>query len=315
MAPVSTDLDGRSLRADLRAAAAPVLGSLPSPAARQATLERRMRWYAVWQVLDIAVLVSPVPFGWKVATAVAFALYRNRTVWTIIHERVHTPWARPTPASLFYDFCTGWIAWWWRRPHLAHHAATNTERDPDTRLLVGRDLTVPRDGPRWGRLLGALAQLVVFFPLFFTQHLRAHRGPIGGFLLGLLAYAALLNLLLPRPEAILNTVCNFGLGTLYIVGTFAPTHGTLANFQRPGPWVADQLHASNDVWSDRPWYSWLCGGINQHIEHHLFPHVPYERLSELVPVVRRFAADRGLPYHAFSPLQMWRAHLRLLARR
>jgi fatty acid desaturase len=302
----------------LRDRARPILEGLPSRQATAAVLQRRMRVYGVVQVLDIAILMF-APFTWlKVLTAVAFAMYRTRTIWTIIHNRVHQPKLPVTPSRVFYDFCTGWIAIWWRKHHLAHHANTNTERDPDTTLFVGRDMNAVRRPPRtgwrrWAGFLGTLAQYPPFFAFFFYRSLERYGRAAFPFVAGLALYALTLWWLLPPWEARLNTLCNFGIGTLYIVGTFAPTHtASAANFDLGGSFEADQVRSTNNVWPGSALYSWLCGGINQHIEHHLFPHVPSDQLGPLVPVVQRWADEQGLPYHHYSPWGIWRAHLRFL---
>ena len=72
-----------------------------------------------------------------------------------------------------------------------------------------------------------------------------------------------LALILPPWEARLHGASNFVIGTLYIVGTFAPTHTAGAhNFALTGDRDADALRATNDVWPESRLYSWLCGGIN-----------------------------------------------------
>lgn len=40
----------------------------------------------------------------------------------------------------------------------------------------------------------------------------------------------------------------------------------------------------------------LCGGLENQIEHHLFPHMPRRHLRRAAPVVRRYCAERGIPY-------------------
>ena len=40
----------------------------------------------------------------------------------------------------------------------------------------------------------------------------------------------------------------------------------------------------------------LCGGLENQIEHHLFPHMPRRHLRRAAPVVRRYCAARDIPY-------------------
>ncbi len=41
----------------------------------------------------------------------------------------------------------------------------------------------------------------------------------------------------------------------------------------------------------------LCGGVNHHGEHHLFPSVPRARLADARRVTRSYCQAYGLPYH------------------
>jgi fatty acid desaturase len=310
-------VDWRALRDAVR----DDLGEDMDPRAFADVLERRMRVFSVLQVGELLFLMLAPWWGLKVVVAVTFALYRSRTVWTIIHNRVHQPRLPNTPAKRFYDFATGYVALWWRDHHLRHHAQTNTARDPDTRMFFGRDMNDVRNPPSgWGgrglRLLTTIAQFPFFFPLFFFRSLSNYRGGSPWiFVLALAAWGSLMSLILPRPEAILNTLSNFGVGTAYILLTFAPTHtASPDNFALTDDNQANQVLATNNVWPTSAWYSWLCGGINLHIEHHLFPQVPSDALPRVVPHVRSWAKARGLPYHAYSLWGIWRAHLAFLAR-
>jgi len=48
------------------------------------------------------------------------------------------------------------------------------------------------------------------------------------------------------------------------------------------------------------------GGINNHIEHHLFPSVPTARLRTARTITRAFCRRHGVPYREMS----WRAAAR-----
>lgn len=47
-------------------------------------------------------------------------------------------------------------------------------------------------------------------------------------------------------------------------------------------------------------HDFLFGGVNNHIEHHLFPSVPTVRLRVARPIVREFCQRHALPYHEMS---------------
>jgi linoleoyl-CoA desaturase len=45
--------------------------------------------------------------------------------------------------------------------------------------------------------------------------------------------------------------------------------------------------------------TWLLGGLNHQIEHHLFPHVSHVHYSEISKIVQATALEYGVPYHAY----------------
>lgn len=82
-----------------------------------------------------------------------------------------------------------------------------------------------------------------------------------------------------------------------------------------GEWYAMQVETTNDFEVGAPW-SILCGGLERHIEHHLFPTLPAPRLREIAPEVRAICARHGVEYRTGSwPVMLRKAigHIRRLA--
>ncbi|GAA1218213.1 hypothetical protein GCM10009675_45940 [Prauserella alba] len=53
----------------------------------------------------------------------------------------------------------------------------------------------------------------------------------------------------------------------------------------------------------------LMGGLNYQIEHHLFPHLPTPHLRKAQPIVKRYCAEIGVPYHETGLIESWREAL------
>ena len=61
----------------------------------------------------------------------------------------------------------------------------------------------------------------------------------------------------------------------------------------------------------------LFGGLNHHIEHHLFPTIPSPRLRAARPIIREFCRQHGIPYREMSWWQAAREvfrHLEAMSR-
>lgn len=61
-------------------------------------------------------------------------------------------------------------------------------------------------------------------------------------------------------------------------------------------WVLMQFRTTRDAEPAGPLMSWLWGGMQHQLEHHLFPTMPRSKYADLVPVIKAFASEHGLPY-------------------
>ncbi len=60
------------------------------------------------------------------------------------------------------------------------------------------------------------------------------------------------------------------------------------------------FHVTQDFKAKYKLLTWIMGGLNFHIEHHLFPQMPSHNLHLVSPVVRQLAHTYNLPYHECS---------------
>ncbi|WP_460684461.1 fatty acid desaturase family protein [Niabella aquatica] len=47
-------------------------------------------------------------------------------------------------------------------------------------------------------------------------------------------------------------------------------------------------------------FSWLIGGLNFQIEHHLFPHISHVHYKRIAPIVKKTTEEFGIPYYSYS---------------
>lgn len=118
----------------------------------------------------------------------------------------------------------------------------------------------------------------------------------------------LLPYFLVKEMTFLNWLCGF-LVLHYIAGVilamiFQPAH-VVAETEFPLPnedgnienhWAVHQLATTMNFATGDPVFSWLVGGLNHQVEHHLFPticHVHYPKISK---IVKDTAKEFNLPY-------------------
>lgn len=61
-------------------------------------------------------------------------------------------------------------------------------------------------------------------------------------------------------------------------------------------WAIHQLRTTANFASRSPVAAFLCGGLNQQIEHHLFPKVCHIHYPAITAIVKRTAEEHNLPY-------------------
>lgn len=77
-------------------------------------------------------------------------------------------------------------------------------------------------------------------------------------------------------------------------------------------WYAHQIKTGLNFGARQPVLTWLSGGLNLHIPHHLFPgicHIHYEKLNG---ILKQTALEHGLPYKEITLFQVLRSHLQFL---
>ncbi len=62
-------------------------------------------------------------------------------------------------------------------------------------------------------------------------------------------------------------------------------------------WAVHQMKTTANFASSSFLATFLCGGLNMQVEHHMFPKICHIHYSNLAPIVRQTAADFGVPYH------------------
>ena len=83
-------------------------------------------------------------------------------------------------------------------------------------------------------------------------------------------------------------------------------------------WAVHEVETTVDFCPRNPVLTWMLGGLNFQIEHHLFPKVPHTHYPKIAEIVRRNCAKHGVRYsfHASlgGALRSHFLHLRTMGR-
>lgn len=75
----------------------------------------------------------------------------------------------------------------------------------------------------------------------------------------------------------------------------------------PYSWSHHQMITTTDFATKSRLVTWLFGGFNHHVCHHLFPNISHVHYAALTPIIKRMALKYGVPYSHESSL--WSAYL------
>jgi fatty acid desaturase len=227
------------------------------------------------------------------------------------------------------NLLTGLSFGWWVPKHNAHHAHPNQAgRDPD----IGPGVVAFTDGIARGRQGAArwLAreQAGLFFPLLLLEAVALHISSVQNLLgrrdrparieAGLLAvhaagYLGTVFWLLSPGRALAFIAINQGLFGLYLGCSFAPNHKGMPILEHDSSlsFARRQVSTARNVAGGR-FTTFLLGGLNYQIEHHLFPAMPRPNLARAQPIIEAFCAEYDLSYRQDSLVGSYRQTLRHL---
>ncbi|MBB3664297.1 fatty acid desaturase [Prauserella sediminis] len=267
---------------------------------------------------------------WQLFVAAFFAVVFAQ-VALVSHDLAHRQVLRTRRAGKIAGLIAGNLGigmsyGWWMDKHTRHHANPNhEEHDPDVIpdiLVWSRQQALASRG--LPRLIGR-RQALWFFPLLtlegFNLHFSSVRAVIGrnanpriksrGVEAALLAahiagYLGALLLVLSPGKALAFLLVHQALWGVYMGSVFAPGHKGMPTLQAGEKldFLRKQVLTTRNV-RGGPVVDTLMGGLNYQIEHHLFPHLPMPHLRKAQPIVRRYCAEIGVPYHETGLLSSW----------
>ena len=212
---------------------------------------------------------------------------------------------------------------WWDSKHTRHHANPNrVGKDPDIEVDTISFLEEDAAQSRGFIRLITRKQGWLFFPLLTLEGLNLHylslkhllsRAPVKGRWteLSIIAvrFAVLLVplfLFLPIGMAFAFLGVQLAVFGVYMGAAFAPNHKGMPVIAEDAKldFFSKQVYTSRNIrggW----WATWLMGGLNYQVEHHLFPSMPRPHLSKAREIVRDHCQTLNVTYTETSLLRSY----------
>ena len=275
------------------------------------------------------------------------------TAFSVQHDANHGAYFRRRRWNHLLGWSTdallGFSSYAWRVKHnVAHHTYTNVDvlDDDITQVPLAR-FSPNQTGKSWYRF-----QHIYIWPMYLLMGLRwqtvgdlsafmrgsvgesALRFPRGWNLAGLLAgkaifvcWALVIPMLVYPWWAVLGVYAGFAMVTSLIMATtFQLAHcveeasfASVDELRATKPiWAVHEVESTVDFCPRNHALTWVLGGLNFQIEHHLFPRVPHTHYPRIAEIVRRNCERHGIRYTAqptlWAALRSHVVHLRTLGR-
>jgi fatty acid desaturase len=212
---------------------------------------------------------------------------------------------------------------WWDSKHTRHHANPNrVGKDPDIEVDTISFLEEDAAKSRGVIRLITRKQGWLFFPLLTLEGLNLHylglkhllsRGAVKRRKTELAIIVARFVVILvpvfwmlPLGMAFAFMGVQLAVFGVYMGASFAPNHKGMPVIAPDAKldFFSKQVRTSRNV-TGGWWATWLMGGLNYQVEHHLFPNMPRPHLSKAREIVRDFCATNDVPY---TETTLWRSY-------
>jgi fatty acid desaturase len=305
-----------------------------SQTVREAGLLRRARWFYALVGAALVVALGGIVTGFillgdswfQLLMAAALGILFTQVAF-LAHEAGHRQILASGPhndrLARVLAGIVGMSFSWWDSKHSRHHANPNkVGRDPD--IAVDTISFVEEDAAeaRGLRRLITRRQGWLFFPLLTFEGLNLHfhsvryligREPVKGRWteIGIIVarFGILLVplfLLLPIGMAFAFLGVMLAVFGVYMGASFAPNHKGMPIVAHDAKldFFTKQVRTSRNIrggW----WATWLMGGLNYQVEHHLFPSMARPHLSHAREIVRDFCRSHDIPYTEATLLESY----------
>ncbi len=289
-------------------------------------LDRRLGYYWVKIVLTVGAFALgwaaffALGTSWAVLGVAAFLGLASTQLGFLGHDAGHGQVFASRRANQLLGLAVGngligMSFGWWVPKHNAHHAHPNEpDRDPDIGVGLLGGSAAGGDPADCRGLAGWLARwdVELFFPLMLLRstglylsgshdlYRRRDRGALAESLLVVVhavLYLTVVLWVLPPLEAIAFIVVHQAVFSLYLGCSFAPNHKGMPIVEEGSGmgFAQRQVVTARNVAGGRC-ISFVLGGLNYQIEHHLFPTMPRPNLSRTQELVRAFCIQSDLDY-------------------
>lgn len=258
--------------------------------------------WALGQVLAMYSVGTVIAHDHPVLATIILGLGMQQAGW-LAHDYIHGRGKWCESMRWFGAVFNGHSEYWWQQKHSLHHAFTNEEeKDHDIMMEPYYYMRDPKESGRPDSPMRKYQHLYGY-PLISIMYILWRYLSLKGVIIrkdrkeqALLAINyAWLFLCLPPSVALGSCV----LGGFLVGALVSATHQSeeiVEDGDEPD-FVIGQFRSTRDAETVYgPLETWLWGGMDTQLEHHLFPTIPRYNYHKIRPIVKEWAEARGVDY-------------------
>jgi linoleoyl-CoA desaturase len=257
--------------------------------------------------------------------------------FNVMHDGAHGSYSKNKHVNNIMSYSLnlmGGSSYMWKVKHnVVHHTYTNIQGVDDD-IAVGPLLRINEQQPRywihkfqhvyWVFLYG----VTYFMWIFWMDFLKYFTNKVGsvpirkmklsehiGFWLTKVIYLGIFLILPAYTQGLVATLVGYGV-VIFVCGVVIASIFQLAHvvegtaFPEPDPtsnkiedeWAKHQVLTTANFATRNKLISWLCGGLNFQVEHHLFPKISHIHYPALSKIVRETCEDYNINYIEYPTL-------------
>jgi linoleoyl-CoA desaturase len=257
--------------------------------------------------------------------------------FNVMHDGAHGSYSTNKHVNNIMSYSLnlmGGSSYMWKVKHnVVHHTYTNIQGVDDD-IAVGPLLRINEQQPRywihkfqhvyWVFLYG----VTYFMWIFWMDFLKYFTNKVGsvpirkmklsehiGFWLTKVIYLGIFLILPAYTQGFVATLIGYGV-VIFVCGVVIASIFQLAHvvegtaFPEPDPtsnkiedeWAKHQVLTTANFATRNKLISWLCGGLNFQVEHHLFPKISHIHYPALSKIVRETCEDYNINYIEYPTL-------------
>lgn len=284
-------------------------------------------------VVIMYILFTLIVVNWK-DSYIPFLLGLGMTVMFsraifIIHDILHTQYYKSKKLAKYISYFFVIIvssspSWWAKNHHMHHHPWANIiGKDSDITILNNIFVSrIPNKGYGIFYFLAFWLGMFIVYPYFIVQsYLTVIKKKKYFELLMMLLHIILIWLpifyYMSLVDAIIVFITLFSLLSLWMGLGFSMNHFGCETFTVKESESMDVMSLRmRTTRSLKPgiFTQWFYGGLNAHIEHHLFPSASRFKMLELQKFVKEYSKKYNLEYHEDTILESYRQINKILKR-